>query len=411
MHPVEPTDWSDDDLPSLRRRNPIVAVVAVLVVFGLIAGVVDIVVRGPADGHTTRSVSETTAPTRPATLSDLDATVAAISDFVAGERELPFKRMVSVKLLDDKAFSARVASDALDDENELAETEGVLRALGLLPDDVSFDQAFASFLAAGVVGFYDPKTDELVVRGASLTPYVRVTLAHELTHALDDQYFELDRPALDNADDERGFAFTALAEGDAVHIQERYKASLPENDRKQADDEEGRLSAGVDLSSIPRVIPELIGFPYAFGPQLVDRLLHDGGEKRIDEAFANPPVTSEQIVDPDAWLANGAPPVHVPPPKADGAVFDQGALGFWGVYLLLEEELGQKDAGRAAVGWGGDWYVAWKQGSKSCVRATFAMDTRRDLDQLASALDDWAPSQDDATVTRAADRVSFTSCG
>jgi hypothetical protein len=115
-------------------------------------------------------------------------------------------------------------------------------------------------------------------------------------------------------------------------------------------------------------------------------------------------------VDPVEWLATGLPAVNVPPPKADGDIFDQGAFGFWGVYILLEEALGQREAGEAALGWGGDWYVAWKQGAKACVRATFAMDTPTDLHELASGLDEWADDRADAVVTRTGDRVTFTSC-
>jgi hypothetical protein len=396
------------------------AVVAALVAFGLIAGVVQLAVgrddggaksasRRASNDPSTSSTASSTPATAPA--SDLDAVVAEISAFVAKERHLAFDHPVAVTLLGDAAFAERVAADALEDEKQLTETEGVLRAVGLLDADVHLDEVLSSFLGAGVAGFYDPTTDELVVRGASVTPYVRVTLAHELTHALDDQHFELDRPALDDADDERGFAFSSLVEGNAVRIQDRYRSSLSKEERQQADDEEGRLSAGLDLSKIPRVIPGLIDFPYIFGPGLVERLVRAGGEARVDAAFADPPMTSEQIVDPDGWLTNRATPRTVPKPTADGAVFDEGALGFWGVYLLLEDELGQQRASQAALGWGGDWYVAWKQGAAACVRATFVMDTSKDLAELTSGLDDWAPAQVDATVTRGDDRVSFTSCG
>jgi hypothetical protein len=158
------------------------------------------------------------------------------------------------------------------------------------------------------------------------------------------------------------------------------------------------------------VIPEIVGFPYIFGPALAAALADAGGERRIDAAFGAPPVTSEQVVKPKAWLAGSAAPVTVPPPKADGTVFDQGELGFWGVYILLEEELGQKVAADAATGWGGDWYVAWRQGSTACVRASFVMDSADDLRQMGSALDDWAAAQAHADVTRSNGSVGFTSC-
>jgi hypothetical protein len=402
------------------RRPPrvLVASIAVLVALALVGGLIA-VVRGGDDDATAGSSSSTsttgagspTTGSAPATGGGIDAEVARISDFVARARDLPFDHPVKVTLLDDAAFKARVRADAIDDEQDLTETEGVLRALGLLDPGVSLQEVLTSFLEQGVVGFYDPKTDELVVRGAEITPYVRTTLAHELTHALDDQHFQLDRPELDRADDERGFAFSSLVEGNAVRIQDEYKATLSKADRHAADDEEARLGGGVDLSSIPRVIPELIGFPYIFGPRLADALAKAGGERRVDAAFTAPPETSEQVVDAAAWLAGKATPVKVPPPKADGTVYDQGALGFWGVYMLLEEDLGEKDAATAAQGWGGDWYVAWKRGDDTCVRASFVMDTGRDLQELTGSLEEWAGDQHDAKVTQADGSVGFTACG
>jgi hypothetical protein len=303
-----------------------------------------------------------------------------------------------------------VSKNANRDIAELKETQNVLRAVGLLDDHDDLVAVLAPLIGDTVVGFYDPKTGELVVRGAALTPYVRITLAHELTHALDDQHFTLNRPALEDADDERAAAFSALVEGNALRVDHAYRDSLSDDERDDADAEEQRLAAGVDYSNIPRVLPALLSFPYAVGPALIEALLAAGGEARVNEAFKEPPVTTEQVMDPDAWLAGGASPVEVPPPKADGDVFDQGVLGMWGIVLVLEEEIGQEAAAEAAQGWGGDWYVAWNDGDETCVRNTFVMDTTEDLRELTSALDEWADAQDSAKVTGGDDDVTFTSC-
>jgi hypothetical protein len=411
------TDWDDDELPSRARRSPLLAVLAAVLAFALIAGLIDVVVRRPATKTNVESapttsvtVPPTTGSTRPASKSELEQTVAEISAFVAAQRKLAFQRPVPVKLLDDAAFSKRVADDAVDDEKELEKIQGVLHALGLLPDGTNLRDELKSFLSAGVVGFYDPKTDELVVRGEAITPYVRTTLAHELTHALDDQHYELDRPALDKADDETGLAFSALVEGNAVRVEERYKATLSKADRDAADAEEAHIGEGLDVSSMPRVIPELIGFPYIFGPTMVEALLDSGGERAVDDAFGKPPTTSELVIDPKGWLAGKDEPVHVAPPKADGAVVDQGSFGFWGFYMLLEDALGPTAARDAAAGWGGDWYVAWKRGNETCVRADAVMDTADDERQLSTALGRWADKQRDALVTRTSDGVELTVC-
>lgn len=416
-------DGGGGELPVRRRRGVLVAIVAVLVTVALVGGAIEVAFGGRSGGSTTASSSSTT-PTSdlgtsttvrstPAGASEMEAIVARISDFVARARDLTFDHPVKVTLLGEDAFQARVRADAVKDEKELTESEGELRALGLLEANVRLLDVLASFLEQGVMGFYDPKTDELVVRGAAITPYVRVTLAHELTHALDDQRFELDRPAVDEADDEQSIAFSSLAEGNAVRVQDAYKASLSKAERADADKEEAQLSRGVDLASIPRVIPELVGFPYIFGPQLISALLDAGGEDEVNRSFNRPPVTTEQVIDPKAWIDGdrSVSPQRVSPPKADGAVVDQGVLGFWGIYVLLEEKLGQRDAASAAKGWGGDWYVAWKRGEQTCVRTTVVMDSGSDLRELTGALDEWAGAQRDAQVSRGDGRVEFTACG
>jgi hypothetical protein len=409
--------------PIQPESNRLPAIVGLAVILALLASVLGIFLnRGDDDSDTTASIPttsttdvapSTTVDTTPPSKTEIADVVEEISAFVADARGLEYKHKVTVDLLDDAAFSDRVRKDAVDDLKSLEETEGVLRALGLLEKGVHLADALQQLLGDSVVGFYDPKTDELVVRGAAITPYVRLTLAHELTHALDDQHFELDRPDLDEADDETGTGFSALVEGNALRIEDEYRDTLTDDERQQADDEEARLGASIDLSSLPRVLPEIVAFPYAFGPGLLDALVAKGGEAEVNRAFDRPPMTSEQVIDPQSWISGdrAATELHPAKPKADGKIIDQGVLGMWGIVLLLEDELGQQGAAPVAQGWGGDWYVAWERGDEVCVRNTLVMDTASDLDELASALDQWAAGQPDAEVEQADGSVTYTACG
>ena len=140
-----------------------------------------------------------------------------------------------------------------------------------------------------MLGFYDARTDALVVRGSETTPYVRTVLVHELTHALDDQHFELDRPALDTADDESGLAFSGLVEGNAVRVENLYRRSLDEAEQDRAAEEEQDFAERIDGSGVPAFVADLIAFPYLAGPRFVDALVDNGGEQRVDAAFQSPP--------------------------------------------------------------------------------------------------------------------------
>jgi hypothetical protein len=341
---------------------------------------------------------------------ELAAVVAELSRFVEQQRQLEFLEPVEVELLDDDVFTERLFEDALDDRESLEETEAVLRALRLIGDDVDLFDTLIDFLGAGVLGFYDTESAELVVRGTELTPYVRSVLVHELTHALDDQHFELHRPELDDLDDESSYAFSALVEGNAVRVEQAYLASLSAEERREAAAEEQRFGAGIDFSGVPEIVQALITFPYAVGPQLVDVLVQQGGERRVDAAFADPPTTTRHVLDPETYLDFRAPR-PVDPPPADGEVFDEGAIGQWVLVLILADELGPTDAMAAARGWAGDWYVAWAEADRTCIRAAFVMDNADDLAGLADALERWAGGHGNARVEATDGEAVFTACG
>lgn len=366
-----------------------------------------------ADEETT-----TTAPDEEVSEADFDAVVAEIEDFVAQERGLPFLREVTVELADDEEFEARLLDGFDEDAAEIALSGQVLQAYGLVEPGLDLVEAFRSLLGGGVVGFYDPTTDELVVRGTSTSPYVRTVIAHELTHALDDQHFELDRPAIDEATDESGFGFTALVEGNASHVEAAYEDQvLTADERDESFAEESQIGADIDFASIPIVLYESIGAPYILGPALIDAILDDGGQARLDAAFATPPTTSEALVDPSTFLA-GQGSLPVPSPTADGEEIDRGVLGEFGLAQVVGEAAfvlgGFGGVADSVAGWGGDQYVAWLDGDRACVRTNLVGDTPQDTAEIGEALQaiaDDPPFSVTATVVATPELITYTSCG
>jgi hypothetical protein len=249
-----------------------------------------------------------------------------------------------------------------------------------------------------------------VVRGTDATPYVRATIAHELTHAIDDQHFELERPAIEESDGEEGFGFSALVEGNAVRVEEAYLDTLSAAERDQYADEEAELAEGFPQFSIPTAVIQTLIAPYVTGPVLVDHILEEGGQPRLDEAFAEPPITSEQVLEPEVFI-DGEGPRAVTPPTADGAVASQGAFGAFLLGLVLRDEISGSDAREAVDGWGGDAYVAWADGDRSCIRASFVGDSEDDTGEIASALEAWAEETEAEVSSGGGDAVTVTRCG
>jgi hypothetical protein len=362
------------------------------------------------------SSSSDTSASDGAASSDLSPIVPELEAFVETARGLKFKEPVPVDFLSSKAFTAKLrdggGSDDDDDDEEgpadQAAFEGFLRALGLVHGSIDLGAAAAAVEEDGIVGFYDPEEKRLYVRGVEPTPFVRQVLVHELTHALDDQHFDLDRPELDDRNDESSESFRALVEGSAVAVEAKYVASLSDAEQQDAADEEN--SAGSSAAAdIPEIVGQLLSYPYAVGPGLVEALVDAGGEARLEEALANPPVTSEQTLHPEKFLS-GEGAASVPKPVADGKIFDRGVLGEVVLLLMLQDVLPRPVARKAAAGWGGDQYVAWAKGDKTCVRWSMVMDTPTDTAELVSALRKWEESNVGASV-QAGETVTVTNCG
>jgi hypothetical protein len=396
----------------------------------LVAGVVTAVARGggesgnshavragakPGASTTTGSTTSTTrTPADPVAQARLDALVHELEGFVERTRGLTFTSSVKVTLLDDTQFRHQLEQGQGADQASVDKTAKVLRALGLIPKGTNLAKAEKDLLGGSVAGFYDRKAKELFVRGSEQTPYVREVLVHELTHAIQDQHFNIDRTELSKTNDEKAQSYTAVIEGDAVRVQRAYLSQMSASDRRRATAEENSLAGGVP-SSVPPALLELLQFPYLVGPSFLQALIAKGGQPALDAAFAKPPTTSEQLISPEKYTAGEGEAV-VPEPAAGGTVFDSGDFGEFGLILVLEKALDQSTTLEAGRGWGGDKYVAWDSGKQACVRDRMVMDTAKDRTQVLDALRRWADTRSGVKIDSSPSggppgAFEFTSCG
>jgi hypothetical protein len=325
-----------------------------------------------------------------------DPRVADLVAFVEDERGLQFEHPTEVAYLDDEAFEDELGVDpaALSAADETAAEHGAafLRAIGLAEGDVDLAGASSQLLQETTLAFYDPRTKRVVVRGdpPRLDAPTRTTLVHELTHALQDQYFDL-RAMQTIADGSAEISARALIEGDATLIEEAYYDELSATDQSEVDDFYDEFSEGTDLSGIPEAITIYQSMPYVFGPTFVQVLRADGGVRAIDDAFLDLPNTEQHVIAPLSYLdGKAAQPVTAPEVGTDELELERESFGAFGLYLMLTERIDAHDALVAIDGWAGDEYVSLLRDGQDCVRAVFVGDSPSATRRIVDALQSWA---------------------
>ena len=254
-----------------------------------------------------------------------------------------------------------------DDPADLtAATERVYKQLLLIPQEASLLRLYLDLYAGQVIGVYDQYAKQLyVVAGTGVTtPLGQITYAHEFTHALQDQAFDLRKLQGDAKDQgDRTLAITALVEGDAMLSMGLWAQAVltPEQLAQAAGGTDPAASAALDAA--PAILREPLLFAYNSGMRMAVAAYQDGGGYGgVDALFAQRPSTSEQVIHPEKLASREAGlPVVVP-----GQLL--GSLGT-GWRIALEDTLGELQLGilvrtgdpeagtDPAAGWGGDRLV------------------------------------------------------
>lgn len=341
-------------------------------------------------------------PTGPPHPDEWDPRVTELVAFVEDERGLTFDHPVYVDFLTASAYTAETTEADTDiakkEREDLDRFAGELRAFGLASGKIDLFAAYNSVADAGTLAFYDPADQRVRVRGTRVTVGLQVTLVHELTHALQDQHFDLARLYDDDLDSSASTAFRALIEGDAQRVEEAYTSGELTAAQQAAYDEEyaGELEESqASTSEVPPFVSASFAVPYLLGQPFVVMIANEGGNRAVDDAFRSPPHTEEHLFDPASFLA-GEDGEEVDLGLDDDIdVLDDGPFGSPSWYLLLAERIDPKVAFDATLGWAGDAYATFERDGRSCVRAAFVGDSKRDDREMAAALDEWAAAMPD----------------
>jgi hypothetical protein len=310
---------------------------------------------------------------------DPDALVRTIADQVAELRALAWQDDVEVAFLDAVATGARLQEllaeeDAIDRE-ALAVQERLLTALRAIPPGTDLEELQLALLEDSVAGFYVSDTGELVVRvpdDGRIRGIDRITIAHELQHALADQALGLPDPSEPPLSEDADGTLAALAvvEGDATLVMQRWgleHVSLIE--QLSAFGDPDMLAAQAALDDVPHVIERELLSPYLDGLDWVcDRYL-EGGWDAVDDAYRSPPTSTAEILFGEPL--EPADPAALGTPRG----FDEvGSMTFGAAPLLWLFEAPGDDLDRSldtaearAMAWGGGTAAVWSRGEATAV--------------------------------------------
>ncbi len=325
----------------------------------------------------------------PQEAEELFRSVDEILKFASQESALPIHKPVKRRLTSRDEVGAYLEKHLAEDEDaqRLKRSEFVLKKFGLLPRNFDLQKFLIALLREQVAGYYDPKTKTVNLLDWIDAEQQRPVLAHELTHALQDQSFGLEKwmkagasdlalrkknPTPDDIEqDEIQTARQAVVEGQAMVVLLDYMLaptgqSILTSPRIAEALKQGMLvgtADSVQFRNAPIFMKEILTFPYRYGLDFVtDVLTAQGKEKAFAGIFSNPPKTTREIMEPKTYLeGKRVPPMPVPDflhLTKNYEKFDVGAMGEFDVALLVDEYAGVEKSKEMYPHWRGGYYYA-----------------------------------------------------
>lgn len=323
---------------------------------------------------------------------------------VSALRGLPAKAQLARGVLSRDEIGAKLKQRIAKEytPEEVQSESRVLKRLGLLPPQADYEKLILDLLMEQVAGFYDPFAARLYIADWLPLEMQRPALAHEIEHALQDQYFDLKRfaePIKDNGDQQ--LAHSALVEGDGTAVMLEFEAHAMGLPLEQLPTLVAQLGKQMLTASgqtplfdqAPRFLRETLIFPYLDGLKFIEAIRQSAPWSKVNEAFQTPPESTEQVMHPKKFFAREHPQKVQTAPLSSlqgKKLLRQDVLGELEWRILFASQLSDAVASAAAEGWGGDCLVAYADDSPATLPVVIDLavwDTETDAREAAEAAD------------------------
>ncbi|MGE0872180.1 MAG: hypothetical protein AB7P03_26715 [Kofleriaceae bacterium] len=348
--------------------------------------------------------TKTETPTKPAsdnTSADRARAEAALTRLAGVQtklavlRELAFDHQVPAGFQETNEFREALRKEIAKElpADKAANTSTSAFHLGFLEKPINLAEAMEEMAAREIAAYYDPEANRFFyVRIPDSESVADMVSAHELTHALQDQHFDLEKYIAKDLESDAKIARSFVGEGDATFTMFGYLARLPTlgaADLPKIEQFIHAMNSSIDLDDLSGTPPAL-ALPtllsYSKGAVLAHAAFKHGGWKAVNELYKTPPDSTEQALHPESKLyPKRDRPHRVTLAKLDGTQIDNDVVGelMWWVYFRLWHRDG---AELASEGWGGDRYMVVRRsdGHHVGVIAT-SWDSVGDAKQFAEA--------------------------
>ncbi len=344
-----------------------------------------------AQQATTTPPAALATKSNPEFLAMADDVLHEMSAITGWELKSPLKKSIRSRE-EIRAYVLREMDDEKDAKERYASKRSA-EAFGLIPRGFDLDSFMVDLLTEQIAGLYDPKAHEFYIADWIAPDDQRMVMSHELTHALQDQQFQIEewvRAARPNDDAE--LARESVLEGSAMAGMLEYMLKdkglnlrdLPDIDPSAF---VGDLSDTPLLKKAPPFIKDSLMFPYFSGLTFSMAVLKRDGWQGFAGVFARPPANTQQILHPDLYRSGKSPtPIKLDLPKAlpgnGWNLLEENFLGEFGLNEVLKQFLDAKRAEKLAASWDGDLYATYE--SKDAKRLLLFVRVRLDSNETAA---------------------------
>lgn len=351
------------------------------------------------------------------------ATTAAVLKETSELRELAILRAVKSGA-QSRADIERMIMKNLDADTtpeEMRAAEVLLKAFGLAPKEFAYRSFLIKLLTEQVAGYYDPKAQQFYLADWIELEGQKPVMAHELTHALQDQHFNLKRfEKWPKGDSDAELAAHALIEGDATLAMTHYMARNPLIALAFIRSLGSQQLSTEQFKQAPRALRESLLFPYEQGSAWATQVYRNGGWQMVSQAYTKLPQSTEQILHAQKYFDYESPQkLTLPEFKTVlGPTWkrsDTDVNGEWGYFLILDEFIGDDaESKKAAAGWGGDRFAMYETGKPDevFIAQLTAWDTPQDAKEFFDAYAKrtakrYTDAEETKSTTQAGERMNW----